>query len=93
MAKSVEHLKASSLGFGSLGNGTTVRDRSRERNNDYLVVAHITVERKVNYRAPVSSAQKDAIEAFAKREDPTVSVTQEKKVFADRPQDGRVGAS
>lgn len=30
------------LGYGCKGNGTTVWDRNRQRNNDYLTVAHIS---------------------------------------------------
>jgi hypothetical protein len=85
MAKAIDNLKASDLGFGSLRNGTTVWDRSRERNRDYLTVAHISVERVITYRQPVSSEQRAAIEAFAATADPNVSATQDKKVFIDRP--------
>lgn len=37
------------LGFGGLGNGTTVWDRNRIHNNDYKIVAHISNEGKITY--------------------------------------------
>lgn len=56
----------SSLGFGSMGNGIIVWDRKRERNRDYLTVAHIT-KTQINYREKVSATQRAEIEAFAKQ--------------------------
>lgn len=37
------------LGFGGLGNGTTVWDRNRIENNDYKIVAHISNSGNVTY--------------------------------------------
>jgi hypothetical protein len=75
------------LGFGHLGNGIAVWDRSRTSFGDYLTVAHITPNRTVNYRkgVEVSDEQRKAIEEYAKTEDPQISTTQEIKVFNQRP--------
>ena len=56
------------LGFGSLGNGITVWDSSRNVNNDYPTVAHISYDRTVKYYGQVSPEVKDKIENFAKYE-------------------------
>ncbi len=78
--------KVSDLGFGHLGNGMTVWDRTREVNHDYLKVAHISPERVVKYYAPVSATQRAAIESCAKNDDPSASVCQpEVRVFTTRP--------
>jgi hypothetical protein len=37
------------LGFGGLGNGTTVWDRNRIENNDYKIVAHISNLGNITY--------------------------------------------
>ena len=37
------------LGFGGLGNGTTVWDRNRIQNNDYKIVAHISNSGNITY--------------------------------------------
>lgn len=82
-----EKYKASNLGFGSLGNGITVWDRTREKNGDYLGIAHIDSYRNVKYYdVTISQEQKDKIEHFAKTEDPTASITQPDKVFRTRPE-------
>lgn len=57
--------KASTLGFGMLGGGYTVWDSSREKNNDYLKVAHISFEGDVEFTAKVSDEQEKAIENYA----------------------------
>jgi hypothetical protein len=41
--------KQVSLGFGSLGSGTTVWDRNRIQNGDYKIVAHISDSGKITY--------------------------------------------
>ena len=41
--------KAYDLGFGSLGNGTTVWNRLEERDGDYRTVAHISDDGNVNF--------------------------------------------
>ena len=47
--KMPESEKRVDLGFGGLGNGTTVWDRNRIHNNDYKIVAHISNEGKITY--------------------------------------------
>ncbi len=56
------------LGFGCLGNGTTVWDSSRERNNDYVTVAHISDDgSEINIRETISMEARNAIERDAIR--------------------------
>lgn len=57
--------KASTLGFGMMGGGHTVWDSARQRNNDYLKVAHISFAGRVEYTAKISNEQKIAIEGYA----------------------------
>lgn len=52
--------------FSSMGNGITVWDKNRTRNGDYLTVAHISYDRKVELYAKVSPDAKLQIENFAK---------------------------
>ncbi|MGL4805154.1 MAG: hypothetical protein ACRC26_02270 [Bacteroidales bacterium] len=54
------------LGFGKKGNGVTVWDRFREKYNDYLSVAHISTDGKIEYYEEISEEGKARIEAFAK---------------------------
>lgn len=54
------------LGFGEKGNGVTVWDRFREKDNDYLRVAHISTDGKIEYFEDISEEGKERIEAFAK---------------------------
>jgi hypothetical protein len=78
--------KATDLGFGHMGNGITVWDRTRSEFNDYAIVAHISADRKISHRDhPISQEQMDAITKAASKEDPQVSVTQSEKVFTTRP--------
>ena len=80
-------LLASNLGFGSLGNGITVYDRTREENGDYICVAHISIDRVVSYRKHrLSAEQREAIESFAKNQDPDSDASRGVKVFNTRPQ-------
>ncbi len=54
------------LGFGHLGNGVTVWDSNREKNNDYLAVAHISTQGVVSYRkCKLSIEARNEIECFA----------------------------
>lgn len=63
-----EKLKVENLGFGCLGNGTTVWDRTREKNNDYIQIAHITDAGVISWRkVTISKEQKEHIEAFAEK--------------------------
>jgi hypothetical protein len=77
--------KATDLGFGHLGNGITVWDRTREKRNDYLMVAHIDTHRQITYHAIISEEQKSAIEEYANTDDPNISQCHEQKVFMSRP--------
>lgn len=79
--KQANEYKVEDLGFGHLGNGVTVWDRSRERNGDYLTVAHISRERKIDWHAKVSPAQKERIEEFARTDNMTRSATQNELVL------------
>lgn len=66
------------LGFGHLGNGVTVWDRTREDNGDYLTVAHISYDRTVSYYVKdISKEDKAKIERFAKFDNMRVSATQD----------------
>ena len=74
------------LGFGHLGNGITVYDRSRKILGDYLTVAHIDSSRKISYtQAPISEQQFIDIEEYAIKADPNISASQHNKVFTSRP--------
>ena len=56
------------LGFGYLGNGVTVWDSNREKNNDYLAVAHISEQGVVSYyKCSLSIEAKQSIETFAQK--------------------------
>jgi hypothetical protein len=74
---------ASALGFGHLGNGMSVWDRTR----NYVMVAHIGADRKIQYRGEgLSDEQIEAIEHFARTDDSSISATQtDQKVFTSRP--------
>lgn len=83
----MKNLKASDLGFGHMGNGITVWDRSRTNGSrDYLTVAHISHDRIVDYWEEVSDEQRAEIEKYAKTGDPQISQTQDQKVFSTPPQ-------
>ena len=70
------------LMFAHLGAGITVCDRNVMEHGDYKVVAHIRIDRTVNYLVKRLSAEDRAeIERFAAEEDPTISATQSQKVF------------
>jgi hypothetical protein len=61
--------KEVSIGFGGLGNGTTVWDRNRIQNGDYKIIAHISDFGKITYydqKLPEDAISK--IEAFAEQE-------------------------
>ena len=61
--------KEVSIGFGGLGNGTTVWDRNRIKNADYKIIAHISDFGKITYydtKLPEYAISK--IEAFAEQE-------------------------
>jgi hypothetical protein len=57
------------LGFGGLGNGTTVWDRNRIENNDYKIVAHISNSGNVTYYDKnLTEVAKNKIEEMAMKE-------------------------
>jgi hypothetical protein len=64
------------LMFCHLGNGVTVFDKQRRKYGDYMKVAHISYNRKIQYYEPLSDAAMERIENFAKNDNMTVSVTQ-----------------
>ena len=59
--------KASTLGFGFMGGCHVVWDKARQKNSDYLGVAHIYKDGTVKILARVSDEQKNAIEEYAKQ--------------------------
>ena len=66
------------LMFSHMGNGVTVCDKNREKNNDYLTVAHISYDRTVSFNTKkLSEESKMKIESFAKNENMTVSAAQQ----------------
>lgn len=72
------------LMFCSLGNGVTICDRSRIEHGDYMIVAHISYERKVTYYHAVSEESKRRIEAFALNENMNQSTTQPYPVLKEK---------
>ncbi|MCD8090175.1 MAG: DUF3849 domain-containing protein [Clostridiales bacterium] len=59
----------SSIHFGLLGNGITAYDVSREKNNDYLTIAHISNEGIVNYYVDdLKDSDKELIQKEADRQ-------------------------
>ena len=61
--------KAYDLGFGSLGNGTTVWNRLEERDGDYRTVAHISDDGNVSFYDPDMPPEIiDRIHAVAERQ-------------------------
>jgi N12 class adenine-specific DNA methylase len=74
------------LGFGHLGNGITVWNRLEMEDGDYKTVAHIAPDRTVTiYDEKMPEEVKAKIYDFAEKEDPTVSATQDGKVFKTPP--------
>lgn len=74
------------LGFGHLGNGISVWDRLHEEHGDYQKVAHIDSDRKITYYKTLDNKYIRQIEQFAANADPRCSVTQNCKVFRNRPE-------
>ena len=61
--------KAYDLGFGSMGNGTTVWNRLEEKDGDYRTVAHISDDGNVSFYDPdMPPGVIDRIHAFAERQ-------------------------
>ncbi len=56
------------IGYGLLGNGVTVWNRLEEVDNDYKIIAHISVEGDVSYREELPDHIKEQIESAAARE-------------------------
>lgn len=74
------------LGYGHLGNGLTVWDRSREENGDYVIVAHIAPDRTVTfYEKDLPDYIKDEIERVAATAEMNISTTQTAQVFSTPP--------
>lgn len=67
------------LKFGHLGNGITVWDKNGE------IVAHIDIQRCVHTKRYLRIDQIIEIMKYAIFEDPNISVSQEQKVFNERP--------
>lgn len=67
------------LGFGSLGNGTTVYNRAKMVNGDYPRIAHISNEGIVNYYGKeYPESVKKEIEAFANNQKTPVTESSDK---------------
>ena len=65
----LEEAKKYDLGFGSLGNGTTVWNRAQEVNGDYKTVAHISTGGNITFYDKTMPAEvKKQIEDFAANE-------------------------
>jgi len=58
-------IKNIDLFIGHLGNGATCCDRSREKNGDFLKVAHIDETGIIKWYEPVNDHDKSQIEAYA----------------------------
>ena len=56
------------IGYGLLGNGVTVWNRLEEVNNDYKIIAHISVEGEVEYNEKLPNHIKKQIEDMAAKE-------------------------
>lgn len=77
------------LAYGSLGNGVMVWNSAREVNGDYETIAHISVDRVVDYYIAINLLPQsviDYVEDVAKNSNPSISVSQpEQKVFREPP--------
>jgi hypothetical protein len=70
-------MKTEKINFGHLGNGVTVWDSNRIKNNDYMTVAHISYHREIKYyTSDLSEGTIQAIEDLAKNGNMAVSATQ-----------------
>ena len=69
------------IGYGHLGNGISVWNRKREIHGDYEKIAHISIERKVEFYGDVPASIKNEIELFAATENPQRSTCQPEGVF------------
>lgn len=65
---------------GHLGNGLSIW---REGTNE--IVAHISGNREISIRLPITPAERAEIEFIAETDDRAISVTQKEKVFITRP--------
>ena len=74
------------LGYGYLGNGLTVWNRSEKENGDYKTIAHIDTDRKVAfYEDSLPEEVRAEIEEYAAKSNMTVSATQDSLVFHTPP--------
>jgi esterase/lipase superfamily enzyme len=69
------------LRFGHLGSGIIVFTTEKEEHNDYLKIAHIRDNREIKWYKIPPKQFIDKIEKFAKTANPSISATQEQKVF------------
>ena len=74
-----------SIHFGYLGNGITVFDSLHEKNGDYEKVAHIDIDRSINFYVDLSTEDRLQIIRYSLKEHPSVSVSQAYKVFKTPP--------
>ncbi len=76
------------IGYGMLGNGTTVWNRLEEVNNDYKTIAHISVEGDVKYYEELPEDIKQRIEkvAAADKAKYEEQLAENKSKITDEPQ-------
>lgn len=70
------------LGYGHMGNGLTVWNRLEEENGDYKTIAHIAPDRTVAFYGNLPELIQKQIQEIATTTEPTVSATQEARVFS-----------
>ena len=86
VAPTTSQAKAYDLGYGHMGNGSTVWNRLEEEHGDYKTVAHIGPDRKVTiYDEEMPQAVRDEIKRIADTSEMTISATQDAPVFAVPP--------
>lgn len=77
----------SNISYYHLGNGLTVCDKDRPKENgDYCKIAHISPDRTIQYLENVNTEDRHAIERMAATHNGGVSVTQpDIKIFKTEP--------
>jgi len=74
MEESTINEKKMNLGFGKMGNGTTVYNKSVEVNGDYKIIAHISDNGKIDWKIKrIPSEVKKEVEAMAKKSNESVN--------------------
>mgnify|MGYP000252837829 FL=1 len=81
MQKTTQLKSLENLRFMHLGNGITVCTTEIEKNNDFLKIAHIDAKRQIKWYRKIPEQFTKKIEEFAKTANPSISTTQEQKVF------------